>query len=329
MPTVVIAHEDANKSAVEEQVLSAIGATIVYERNTERLAQLDIAPQVDALMVGTERVPAALLDKLTNCRIVSRVGVGLDAIAIPEATSRGIWVTNVPDFPIDEVSTQAMAMLLSHARRLPLLMQQSRQHVWNAQSVRPIPRLKGQTLGLLGFGRLGRQVAVKARGFGLNLIAHDPYLDASIISSAGVQPVTWHELLRASDFISLHAPLTPDTYHIVNADALALVKPTAYLINTARGGLIDADALVQAVREGRLAGAALDVFETEPLPSDHPLWNLDQVIITPHVAWYSEDSMHDVKVRASEEVVRVLRGETPRNPANQIAPRPAEPLKET
>lgn len=320
MPTVVIAHGDVSTTAVEQEVLRAIDAKIFHVRQLESLPQLEIAPEVDALMVGTERVNADLLANLPHCRIVSRVGVGLDAIDVPAATQRGVWVTNVPDFPIDEVSTHAIALLLAHARRLPILFQQSRQAVWDQTTIRPFGRLKGQTLGLLGFGRLGRAVATKAMGLGLQVIAYDPYLDAKSINSTGVQAVEWLTLLRSSDYISLHAPLNANNYHILNANALSFVKPTAFIINTARGGLIDHAALLDAVHQGRLAGAALDVFEIEPLPADHPLFHDERILITPHVAWYSEDSMHDVKVRASEEVVRVLRGEMPRSPVNHVTP---------
>ena len=152
-------------------------------------------------------------------------------------------------------------------------------------------------MGLLGFGRLGQAVAGKAQGLGLQVIAHDPYLEPETISMSGVRAVEWEELLRSSDFISLHTPLTDATRHIVNAEALALVKPTAFIINTARGGLIDEAALLQAVRQGRLGGAGLDVFQVEPLPPDDPLWFEERILVTPHIAWYSEDSMHDVKVR--------------------------------
>lgn len=320
MPNVVIAHGDASTTAVEQEILRAIDARIFYVPQPETLTGLDIAPEVDALMVTTERVSAQVLASLPRCRIVSRVGVGLDAIDIPEATRRGIWVTNVPDFPVDEVSTHTIALLLAHARRLPILFQQARSSIWDQTTIRPFHRLKGQTLGLLGFGRLGQAVAAKALGLGLQVIAYDPYLDAGTINKSGARAVEWQTLLRTSDFISLHAPLNTNNYHILNANALTFVKPTAYIINTARGGLIDHEALLAAIREGRLAGAALDVFEIEPLPPEHPLFHDERVLVTPHVAWYSEESMQDVKVRASEEVVRVLRGEMPRCPVNRVNP---------
>ncbi len=318
MFNVVLAYEDSAHTLVEQEILRTIDATVFHFRDTDALAHDALAGQVDALMVGTERVTANLLASMPRCRIVSRVGVGLDAIDLAAATERGVWVTNVPDFPVDEVSTHAIALLLAHARRLPKLFEQARQGIWDSASVRPFARLKGQTVGVLGFGRIGQAFARKAQGLGLQVIAYDPYLDVAAIETHAVRAADWETLLRASDFLSLHAPLTNATRRIVNASALAQMKPTAFIINTARGGLIDAEALLQAVRAGQIGGAALDVFDVEPLPSDHPLFHEERILITPHIAWYSEDSMRDVKVRAAEEVVRVLRGGSPRCPVNQV-----------
>lgn len=316
--TVVFAHEDQRFTEPEQAIIKSLGAEIVHERNLDALVADGRAVQVDALMVGTERVTAALIAALPNCRIVSRVGTGLDAIDIPAATAHGVWVTNVPDFSVDEVSNHAMALLLAHARRLRQLLNQSARGVWDPLSFRPFERLQGQTVGVLGFGRIGQLFASKTRGMGLNVIVHDAFIAPKVIEDAGATPVSWQELLRTSDYISLHAPLNETTYHFVNADALAQMKPNAFLVNTARGGLVDANALLDAVRAGKIAGAALDVFETEPLPQDSPLWDESKIDVSPHLAWYSEDSMRDVKVRAAEEVVRVLKGEAPRCPVNVV-----------
>jgi len=320
MPTIVLAHEDPSLTQVEEEILKSIDAHVIHRRNLDALTRDGLGAQVAALMVGTERVTAQHFAQLPRLRIVSRVGTGLDAIDLVAASQYGVWVTNVPDFSVEEVSTHALSLLLAHARGLPKLFEQARRSVWDAVSIRPIERLQDQTVGVVGFGRIGQAFARKARGLGVQLIAYDVYMDDQTIEAAGARPVTWETLLRTSDYISLHAPLNAETHHLVNASAFALMKPNAFLINTARGGLVDADALLAAVRAGRMAGAAMDVFETEPLPADHPLFQQEQILITPHVAWYSEASMRDVKVRATEEVVRVLRGELPRCPANQINP---------
>jgi D-3-phosphoglycerate dehydrogenase len=269
-------------------------------------------------MVSIQHVTADVIAGLQKCRIISRVGTGLDAIDIPAATQRGIWVTNVPDYSVDEVSTHAVALLLAYARRIPSLVESTRRGSWDKMFVRPIQRLRGQTLGLVGFGRIGQAVADKARGFGLAIIVYDPYVEAQKLEALGVRPVDLETLLRTSDYISLHAPLTDSNQHIINAQALAQMKPTAFLINTARGALIDEDALVKALRDRQIAGAALDVFAVEPPAPDHPLLREERAMITPHIAWYSEAANHDVRVRGAEEVVRVLRGERPNYPVNNV-----------
>jgi D-3-phosphoglycerate dehydrogenase len=319
MPTVVIAYGEFPDTAVEDAVLSAIQAKILCVSGFETPEQLAAARQADALMVTTQSVPASLIAALAHCRIISRVGTGLDAIDIPSATARGIWVTNVPDYSVDEVSTHAITLLLAQARRLPRVLESTRRGEWDARFVRPFPRLKGQTLGVLGFGRIARATAAKARGLGLEVIAHDPYIAPETMAAEGVRAVSAEGLWRGSDFISLHTPLTDGTRQVVNAQALSLMKPTAFLINTARGPLIDEAALLQAVRSGQIAGAALDVLTVEPPPPEYPLLHEDRIIITPHYAWYSEAANHDVRVRGAEEIVRVFRGERPRCPANEIS----------
>jgi D-3-phosphoglycerate dehydrogenase len=318
MPTVAIVYSEFPDTSVESEVLQAIDATVLHTRGLDTPEQLEAARQADALMVSTHKVPASLLATLERCRIVSRVGTGLDAIDIPAATERGIWVTNVPDYSVDEVSTHAITLLLALARRLPRVLESMRQGEWDSRRARPFPRLKGQTLGLLGFGRIAQAVAGKARGLGLEVIAHDPFVSPQAMEAAGVRAVDAETLWRSADFISLHTPLLPATRAIVNAQALAQMKPTAYLINTARGPLVDEDALIDAVRSERIAGAALDVLTVEPPAPDQPLLHDERIIVTPHYAWYSEAANHDVRVRGAEEVVRVLRGERPRNPANEV-----------
>jgi D-3-phosphoglycerate dehydrogenase len=319
MPTVAIAYNEFPDTSVESEVLQAIDATVLHIRGLETPEQLEAARHAEALMVSVHKVPASLLATLERCRIVSRVGTGLDAIDIPAATERGIWVTNVPDYSVDEVSTHAITLLLAQARRLPRMLESMRRGEWDSRRARPFPRLKGQTLGLLGFGRIAQAVAGKARGLGLEVIAHAPFVGRHIMEAASVRSVDAETLWRSSDFISLHTPLMPGTLRIVNAQALAQMKPTAFLINTARGPLIDEEALLAAVRSEGIAGAALDVLTVEPPAPDNPLLHEERIIITPHYAWYSEAANHDVRVRGAEEVVRVLRGERPRNPANEIS----------
>lgn len=323
-PTVVIAYNEFSDLAIEQKILDRAGVRIVRvpDYSIERI--LGLPEPVHGLMVTIQPVTRELLLGLKECRIIGRAGTGLDAIDIATATAQGIWVTNVPDYAVDEVSTHAIALLLSFVRHIPELIESTRRGEWDTHFVRPIPRLRGQTLGLVGFGRIARATAVKAAGLGLDVIAYDPYLQAAEIEAAGVRAVDWETLLAHSDYLSLHVPLTNSTRQIINAAALVQMKPGAFLINTARGGLVDDVALLDAVRAGRIAGAALDVLPVEPPTPDYPLLHEPRIRITPHIAWYSEEANYDVRARAAEDVVRVLRGERPRNPVNE--PRERTPL---
>lgn len=317
MTTIVVAHETYLISELERDAFSAIDASVVQTGNLETPAALEAARKADALMVTIQPVDAALIGLLENCKIIARVGAGLDAIDIPAATARGIWVTSVPDYSIDEVSTHAIALLLNHARRLPAMFASVRAGKWyDADAIEPAPRLRGQVLGLIGYGRIGRTVAGKARGLGLDVIVYDPFIEIDEMGER-VKQVELEFLLATADFISLHTPLSESSRQIINAAALEKMKPSAYLINTARGELIDEAALLNAVQSGSIAGAALDVLSVEPPPADFPLLHDTRITITPHAGWYSEASKLDVRVKAIDDVLRVLSGKAPRSPVNQ------------
>jgi D-3-phosphoglycerate dehydrogenase len=320
-PTVVIAYGNANDAAIEQELLQAVDANLVHVGSLDTPEAGALIRQADALIVTIHRVAADLIASMERCRIISRAGTGLDAIDIPAATAHGVWVAYVPDYSVDEVSSHTIGLLLAHARGIPQLIDAARAGQWTNQAIVPRRRLRGQTLGLLGFGRIGQAVAAKARGLGLEIIAHDPYLDPQAVAANGARAVDRETLLRESDYLSLHAPLTDSNRRFLDASALALMKPTAMVINTARGGLIDEEALLAAIQSGQIAGAALDVLMVEPPAPDHPLLHEPRVMITPHAGWYSEEAGYDVRVRAAEEVVRVLRGERPRCPVNEIPPR--------
>jgi D-3-phosphoglycerate dehydrogenase len=224
-------------------------------------------------------------------------------------------VTKVPDYCIDEVSDHAMALLLALVRKIPSANAQVHAGRWEMQAVVPIHRLRGSVLGLVGFGRIPQLVAPKAKSFGLRVVAYDPYIPQKIFSRAGVEGVDFPQLLQISDYVSIHSPLLPETTGMFNAEVFRQMKPTAYLINTARGPIVDEAALARALDAGQLAGAALDVMPQEP-PSGSPLLGRNNVIITPHTSFYSEESLVDLQTKAAEEVVRVLKGQAPRNPVN-------------
>ncbi|MEA2585881.1 MAG: D-3-phosphoglycerate dehydrogenase / 2-oxoglutarate reductase [Thermomicrobiales bacterium] len=322
-PRVVIAYAKPGEAPVEEEILRAAGIEVVLTGELESESARTAAREAEALMVGLNRISADLMDELTRLKIVTRVGTGVDAIDIAAATTRGIWVTNVPDYSIDEVSTHAISLVLAQARMLFPHRVAGRDGRWRYRAETPIRRFAGQTIGVLGMGRIGSASARKGRGLGLEVIAHDPYLPDERFEELGVRRVDFDTLMRESDFLTLHVPLTDETRRIVDARALSLMKPTAYLVNTARGEVIDVDALVEAVRAGTIAGAGIDVLPEEPPAADHPILHDDRIIVTPHIGWASVEAGHDSKVRGSEDVVRVLRGERPKYPINEIDRVPA------
>jgi D-3-phosphoglycerate dehydrogenase len=274
------------------------------------------------LVIALQKVTAEVMDAMPNCRLISRLGVGIDNVDVPAASARGIWVANVPDYGVDEVATHAIALVLAQLRGLHRLISDTRVGLWNASAVHPIQRLTSLTLGVVGFGRIGRATGSKGAGLGMRVVVYDPFLSDEQIRGAGAQPVELDELFGEADFITLHLPLDASTRHLINARTLGLMKPTAYLVNTARGGLVDEVALLEAVRAGRIRGAALDVLSIEPPPAEdevlQALQRHERIIVTPHIAWYSEQARVDMRQRAAEDIARVLRGERPRTPVNEI-----------
>jgi D-3-phosphoglycerate dehydrogenase / 2-oxoglutarate reductase len=323
-PKVLIAYAGATDTSIEQSILQGIDADVVLTADLESPAARAAAREADGIMVTVQTVPADLISTMENCKIICRVGTGIDAIDIPAASARGIWVTNVPDYSIDEVSAHAIALALAQLRNLFRHRDAVLTGEWRYQAEYPIQRLSNLTLGILGLGRIGKASAKKGRGLGMRVIAHDPYIDEDEFVVAGVERVDWQELLAESDVLTLHVPLTAETRKIVNAEALALMKPTAYLVNTARGDVIDIDAMVAAVKAGTIAGAGLDVLPTEPPPPGHQILHDDRIIITPHIGWASMEAGHDVKIRGAEDVVRAILGKAPKYPCNEPTGAPVE-----
>lgn len=297
------------------KVVSRVGAELRLAKAPTAEGILEVARNADAVLTTYAKVTTEIIEQLTRCQIISRFGIGVDNVDIAIATRKGIVVTKVPDYCIDEVSDHAMAMLLAIVRKIPFANARVQAGEWKMPSVVPIHRLRGKVLGLVGFGRIPQLLAPKAQAFGLRVIASDPYVPEDVMSRAGVKRVEFTELVKTADYISIHAPLMPETNHMFNAAIFSQMKPTAYLVNTARGPVVDEAALAAALDKGQLAGAALDVVEKEP-PSGSPLLGRDNVIITPHTGFYSEESLAELQAKAAEEVVRVLSGEAPRNPVN-------------
>lgn len=309
--------------SLEERHIEALrrsGAELIDRPCPTEQEVVEYGRDATALLVLEEPVPAAVIAELTRCRVISRFGIGVDTIDVEAATAAGIYVTNVPDAATEDVSDHALGLLLSLARDLPTYDRGARQGNWStAASPRKIRRLRGRTLGLVGFGRIGRSLCEKVRALGLEVLAHDPNVPAQAIAESGARAVELAELLELSDFVSLHAPLTPQTHHLLGAAELALMRPSAFLINVSRGGLIDQAALVGALERGELAGAGLDVLETEPPPPHDPILAAPGVTLTPHVAHYSAESFDAVRDRAIENIVRVLSGLEPLHSVNHPA----------
>lgn len=294
----------------EQAELDAIGATLRPLNVTTEEEVAAACQEADGLLVTYAKVGKIALAGMPKLKIVVRTGVGYDSLDVPAATERKVMVANVPDYCVSDLTEHTMALLLTWWRRILELDTQVRTEGWG-RPVKPVYRLEGKTLGILGMGRMGQALAVRARGFGLKLLGYDPYIPPTAFAVLGVEPVGLENLLRASDIVTIHSLLSAETRGIICERTLRTMKPTAVIINTARGGLIVTDDLVRALKEGWIAGAALDVTEPEPLPLDHPIRTLPRVLLTPHAAWYSEEAEPDLRRRAARTVVQALRGERP------------------
>lgn len=270
---------------------------------------LAVARDADAVLVTYAKLPGELLRQLRKCKAIGRFGLGVDNIDLPAAKELGIAVNYVPDYCLREVSDHAMALLLALARKVTLANKLVQAGRWEVPPLVPLRRLEGQTLGLIGFGNIPRALAPKAKAFGLRVLTHDPYVGKETLAAAGVESIGFDDLLARSDFISVHAPLLPATRGLMNAAAFAKMKKGAFLINTARGPLVDEPALVAALDSGHLGGAALDVVTAEPLAKDSPLIGRDNVILTPHTAFYSVEALEELQTKCASDVARVLSGE--------------------
>jgi D-3-phosphoglycerate dehydrogenase len=272
---------------------------------------LEVARDADAVLVTYAKLPGELLQELKRCKAIGRFGLGVDNIDIPAAARLGIVVTYVPDYCLREVSDHAMALLLALARKIPFSNRLVQSGRWEVPPIVPLRRLEGQVLGLIGFGNIPQTLAPKAKAFGFKIITHDPYVAPEVTTALGVENTSFEDLLARSDFVSVHAPLLPATRGLINAAAFARMKKGAYLVNTARGPLVDEAALVAALDSGHLGGAALDVVAVEPLPQDSPLLGRDNVIVTPHTAFYSVEALEELQTKCASDVARVLCGEKP------------------
>ena len=302
---------------IEQRILAPLDADVIVDPCHGDPARIKIVTaEADAVLVRDSPIDAETIARMSRCRIIARYGIGVDNVDLAAAQERGIFVANVPDYGVEEVSDHALALLMSVARRTVTRDHAVRGGAWNVSRGEKIYRIAGRALGLVGYGRIARALERKIRGLGVaRVLVYDPFLAAGAFP--GVESVDLNSLCQQSDFISLHAPLTSDTARIINFARLSLMKPTAILVNTARGGLIDETALVEALRSKRIFGAGIDVFQPEPPGRDHPLFALDNVVVSDHTAWYSEESVAELQTKAAEEVARVFRGEPPKHWVNR------------
>ncbi|MDR3373355.1 MAG: C-terminal binding protein [Ancalomicrobiaceae bacterium] len=316
---VVVSDCDHKSMAPEEKVFADNGMAFDHLRCVSEDDVIRRCKGADIILNQyapfTEQVFAALKPEL---RQIVRYGVGVNNVDLSAATAAGVQVCNVPDYGVGEVSDQALAMVIALARKLVPMNRLTHAGTWDYQHAIPIRRMADQIVGVIGIGRIGRAFSHKARGLGCRVIGTDPAYRPGSPEIAGVEWMPFERVIAEADFVSIHCPLTAETHHMFDAAALALMKPTACLVNTARGGIVDEAALADALAKGALAGAALDVTEGEPLAADSPLRGLDTCLLTPHMAWYSEEAGQELKRKVAEEAVRFALGTGIKYPVNAL-----------
>jgi len=320
MPRLLIAVTDSPFPSLDpaKAALARVDPELRMAKTASTDDILAVARDADAVFVTYAKLPRELLTQLTRCKVIGRFGLGVDNIDTKAAAELGITVTYVPDYCMHEVSDHAMALLLALARKIPFSNKLVQAGRWEMPAVVPIHRLSGRVLGLVGFGNIPRALAPKGKAFGLRVLAHDPFVSRDVFEGAGVEPMSLEELLASSDFVSIHAPLSPATRGLFNAEVFGKMKTGAILINTARGPLVDETALIAALDAGQIGAAALDVVADEPLALDSRLIGRDNVILTPHTAFYSVEALEELQRKCANDVARVLSGEPPVYPVKPV-----------
>lgn len=317
---VIIADDRYPHYDEEAAVLSPIGAKIQVVKSQSAADLQAACKSADGIIVNLAPIDAGVIAGLTHCRIISRYGVGYDNVDVPAATAKHIWVANVPDYCGEDVSDQAMALLMSCVRKVALRDRQVRAGVWNIQSAGQEWRIQGKTLVFFGFGQIARILHRKLSGFQLKrVLVYDPFLDEAAIRALGAEKADWDTALREGDFFSIHMPLNAKTRGLFNEAAFRKMKPTAIIVNTSRGPIIDEHALYRALSERWINSAGLDVFEKEPVDPANPLLTLDNITVSGHTGWYTEESQTELKRKAAENVRDVLIQGKPKYPVNKIS----------
>jgi D-3-phosphoglycerate dehydrogenase len=316
---VVVAGASFPSLEPEQHALATIGGEVVDARGLDAAETFELCRDADGVLTDYFLCPADVIEGLRRCRVICQYGVGLDHIDVAAATRAGIVVTHTPAYCVDELADHTLALILAVARNVVRFDRSVHAGEWDYSSGVRMHRLRGRTLGLLGFGRAGRALATRAQALGLEVVAADPAVDDAVFASSGVERVGFSDLLERSDILSLHVPLVAETRRCIGREQLAALRPGAILVNTARGGLVDQEALADAVERGHVAGAGLDVLESEPPEANERLLALDSVVLTPHAGFLSVESLHAVQSQAADEVVRALSGELPWHAVNPEA----------
>ena len=316
-PKVVITDFDFGDIEIESAILENVGARVIGLQAKSEAELFDEARECVAIMNQYARVGSETIARMERCKVIARYGVGVDIVDVEAATRKGMLVTNVRDYCTEEVADHAIAMWLTLARKLPDYDRATHQGIWQWQSGKPVHRLRGRTMGIVSFGKIGQAIAVRAKGFGVEIVAYDPFVAAGLGARHGVEFVSKAELLARSDYVLMQAPMNAETHHFLSDAEFAAMKPGAIVVNTGRGPTIDNQALFRALTQGHLAAAGLDDPEEEPAkraswdPAQNPLFSLSNVLVTPHAAYYSEESIRTARETAATQVAKVLTGQAP------------------
>jgi D-3-phosphoglycerate dehydrogenase len=308
----------------ERRAVEAAGGELVVAQLTDESQLAELCRDADGVLAVRAPITKRVIADMNRCRIIVRYGIGVDTVDIPAATDHGIMVANVPDYCADEVSDHALTLLLMLSRQVIAAIHLAREKQWSTANMPSLHRLRGQVCGLFGAGKIGSLLAQKVSQLGMHVITYDPYLDERVAREMGMEKVSFDALLSRSDFISLHAPLTGETHHIFGEETFGRMRHGVFIVNTARGGLIDESALIVAIGSGKIAGAALDVLEVESsiTPLRAALVNHPKVIVTAHTAWLSDEARTALQARAIAQVLACLDGERPYGLINRTIERP-------
>jgi len=316
---VVVTDDRYGNYKEENEVLKELGIEVEVHNLTSREDSCEILKDADAVLNNLFPLTKEIISKMDKCKVINRYGVGYDNVDVEAATAKGIWVSRVSDYSLEDVSDHALALLMGSVRKIAYKDRLIRAGKWNLHKDWPSYRIAGKTLGLIGFGAISRTLFRKVSGLGLEkVLIYDPFVNSDEIKKMGGIPSTMDELLKFSDYISIHAPLTKETKGMIGKDEFNKMKNSCMVINTSRGPLIDEDALYTALKDGNIAGAGIDVYNVEPLQENSPLRTLDNIILTDHAGWYSEESIVELKTKAAINILEVLKGRKPIYPVNTI-----------